>query len=319
MVTTHNLGFPRIGAQRELKFALEQFWRGETTANDLNDTAAQLRERHWQAQSALDWAPVGDFSLYDQVLDMSVTLGNLPPRVLAHKGSELDDYFRTARGQSVAHQDTSRCVAASDMTKWFDTNYHYIVPEFTQDTEFQLDTTRLLTQLKQARQLNVHAKPVLIGPVTYLHLGENKDGSDRLALLPRLLPVYQALLKELAHHGVEWVQMDEPILVTDLNDEWQQAFSTAYHALEDCAVKLMLTTYFGSLGDNLPWVCQLPIAGLHVDVTQSREEVPTLIAQLPSSTVVSLGVISGRNIWKTDLHDTLAWLEPLHSSLPTRL
>ena len=319
MVTTHNLGFPRIGAQRELKFALEQFWRGETTANDLNDTAAQLRERHWQAQSALDWAPVGDFSLYDQVLDMSVTLGNLPPRVLAHKGSELDDYFRTARGQSVAHQDTSRCVAASDMTKWFDTNYHYIVPEFTQDTEFQLDTTRLLTQLKQARQLNVHAKPVLIGPVTYLYLGERKDGSDRLALLPRLLPVYQALLKELAHHGVEWVQMDEPILVTDLNDEWQQAFSTAYHALEDCSVKLMLTTYFGSLGDNLPWVCQLPIAGLHVDVTQSREEVSALITQLPSSTVVSLGVISGRNIWKTDLHETLAWLEPLHSSLQNRL
>ncbi|MBS1173968.1 MAG: 5-methyltetrahydropteroyltriglutamate--homocysteine methyltransferase [Burkholderiaceae bacterium] len=319
MVTTHNLGFPRIGAQRELKFALEQFWRGETTANDLNNTAAQLRERHWHAQSILDWVPVGDFSLYDQVLDMSVTLGNIPTRARAHGGDELDHYFRTARGQSIAHQDACGCVAASDMTKWFDTNYHYIVPEFNQDTDFQLNATRLLTQLKEARRRNIHAKPVLIGPVTYLYLGKSKDGADRLKLLPRLLPVYHELLCELAHQGVEWVQMDEPILVTELNNEWQQAFSTAYNALKDCAVKLMLTTYFGQLGDNLPWVCSLPIAGLHIDVTQSREEIPTLIEQLPATNILSLGVISGRNIWKTDLHHTLAWLEPVYASLRDRL
>jgi 5-methyltetrahydropteroyltriglutamate--homocysteine methyltransferase len=319
MITTHNLGFPRIGAQRELKFALEQFWKGETTADALNNTAAQLRERHWHAQSSLDWVPVGDFSLYDHVLDMSVTLGNLPTRVLEHDANPLDNYFRTARGQSVAHQDACHCVTASDMTKWFDTNYHYIVPEFTQETTFHLNPTNILAQVKEARQLNVQSKPVLIGPVTYLFLGKSKDNCNRLELLPRLLPVYQALLQELAQQGVQWVQIDEPILVTDLTDEWQQAFSTAYEALKNCSVKLMLTTYFGPLGKNLRLTCALPIAGLHIDMTQSRDEVPAIIEQLSSNTVLSLGVISGRNIWKTDLYDTLAWLEPIHSVLQNRL
>lgn len=319
MVTTHNLGFPRIGAQRELKFALENFWNGKITENDLNGIAEQLRTRHWQAQSSLDWIPVGDFSLYDQVLDMSVTLGNIPTRVQSHHGSDLDYYFRTARGRSIAHQDSCQCVAASDMTKWFDTNYHYIVPEFTKDTEFRLNSTRLLAQFKEARQLNIQAKPVLIGPVTYLYLGKSKDGMNPLALLPKLLPVYQELLTELAAQGAEWVQIDEPALVTDLNDEWQQAFVTAYDAFKSCPIKLMIATYFGQLGGHLPLVCQLPIAGLHIDVSQTREEISPLIEKLPSNTVLSLGIISGRNIWKTDLHSTLAWLEPLHSVLQDRL
>ncbi|MCL6487202.1 MAG: 5-methyltetrahydropteroyltriglutamate--homocysteine S-methyltransferase, partial [Janthinobacterium lividum] len=229
-VTTHNLGYPRIGAKRELKFALEDYWKGQSTLEALQGQAAELRQRHWQDQNALDLVPVGDFSLYDQVLDLSFTLGNLPQRVRGLHGAALDNYFRVARGRSASDSDCS-CVHAGEMTKWFDTNYHYIVPEFAADTQFTLDSSRLLQQLAQARQLGVKTKPVLIGPVTYLWLGKAKDNSDKLALLQGLLPVYVQLLQALAAQGVEWVQIDEPILVTELDSAWQQALVTAYDAL----------------------------------------------------------------------------------------
>ena len=215
MAITHNLGYPRIGAKRELKFALEDYWKGNSTLAVLEGQGAELRQRHWQDQHALDLAPVGDFSFYDQVLDLSFTLGNLPQRVRGLSGEALDNYFRVARGRSASDSDCG-CIHAGEMTKWFDTNYHYIVPEFAADTTFKLDSSRLLTQLEQARQLKVNAKPVLIGPVTYLWLGKAKDDSDKLALLNSLLPVYVQLLQELAAQGVEWVQIDEPILVTEL-------------------------------------------------------------------------------------------------------
>ena len=187
MATTHNLGFPRIGGQRELKFALEDYWAGRQTEQELAITATDLRRRHWQQQAGLDFVPVGDFSLYDQVLDMSVTLGNLPARVADKQGSELDAYFRAARGRGA--NDSPRCAtAAGEMTKWFDTNYHYIVPEFTADTRFELNPERLLAQLAEAQAQGVNAKPVIIGPVTYLWLGKTSDGSNRLDLLERLLP-----------------------------------------------------------------------------------------------------------------------------------
>jgi 5-methyltetrahydropteroyltriglutamate--homocysteine methyltransferase len=227
MATTHNLGFPRIGAKRELKFALENYWKGQTSRDELKAVAAQLRERHWKNQADLDFAPVGDFAFYDQVLDMSFTLGNLPERVRDFHGDALDNYFRVARGRSAqtaeAAQEHGACcggVAAGEMTKWFDTNYHYIVPEFTSATNFSLDATRLVAQLGEARAAGVNAKPVIIGPVTYLWLGKSKDANgawDRLALLPKLLPVYGALLDTFAALGVDWVQIDEPALVTELD------------------------------------------------------------------------------------------------------
>ncbi|MGK5061339.1 5-methyltetrahydropteroyltriglutamate--homocysteine S-methyltransferase [Janthinobacterium sp. LB3P112] len=318
-VTTHNLGYPRIGAKRELKFALEDYWKGQSSLEALEGHGAELRQRHWQDQNALDFAPVGDFSFYDQVLDLSFALGNLPQRVRGMKGAVLDNYFRVARGRSASDSDCS-CVHAGEMTKWFDTNYHYIVPEFAADTQFKLDSSRLLQQLAQARQLNVKAKPVLIGPVTYLWLGKAKDDSDKLALLQGLLPVYVQLLQELAAQGVEWVQIDEPILVTELGSAWQQALVTAYDALRKVDnVKLLLATYFGKLQDNLTLACKLPVQGLHLDAINARDEVAQVIARLPASSVLSLGVVNGRNIWKTDLNDVLAWLEPLHASLQSRL
>ncbi|HYD59147.1 MAG TPA: 5-methyltetrahydropteroyltriglutamate--homocysteine S-methyltransferase [Noviherbaspirillum sp.] len=318
MVTTHNLGFPRIGAKRELKFALENYWKGLSSRDELIALGAQLRQRHWQEQAALDLVPVGDFSFYDQVLDMSFTLGNILDRVRHLDGNALDNYFRVARGRSAKDSGCS-CVHAGEMTKWFDTNYHYIVPEFTAGTEFSLDASRLLEQIDQANQLGVKAKPVVIGPVTYLWLGKAKDDSDKLALLPRLLPVYAALLERLAEQGIEWVQIDEPVLVTELDDAWRRAFVAAYDAFRNSKVKLLLAMYFGQLQDNLPLACALPVHGLHIDAINARAEVDQVVRQLPADKVLSLGVINGRNIWKTDLHATLEWLEPVHRLLQDRL
>ncbi len=205
------------------------------------------------------------------------------------------------------------------MTKWFDTNYHYIVPEFHAATQFSLDPSRLVEQVEQARALGVKVKPVIIGPVTYLWLGKSKDDSDKLALLPRLLPVYAALLDYFTAQGVEWVQIDEPALVTELDAAWREAFVTAYDALETRRVKLLLATYFGQLQENLELTCKLPVDGLHIDAINARDEVAQVAARLPAGTVLSVGVINGRNIWKTDLNAALQWLEPLHRTLGDRL
>ena len=323
MTTIHNLGFPRIGAQRELKFALESYWKGESSPEALKTLGAQLRQRHWTAQQGIDLVPVGDFSFYDQVLDMSFTLGNLPERVRGFHGDVLGNYFRVARGRS-AHgaDDHSACcggVAAGEMTKWFDTNYHYIVPEFNAATAFKLDATRLLAQLAEAKAQGVKAKPVIIGPVTYLSLGKAKDHSDKLALLPHLLVVYTELLNTLAAHGVEWVQIDEPILVTELDADWQHAFNTAYHQLKSCKVKLLLATYFGQLQENAYLTANLPVAGIHIDAINDQAGVLPLINLLPAHKVLSLGVINGRNVWKTDLTAVLDWIEPLAARLGERL
>ncbi|WP_175962283.1 5-methyltetrahydropteroyltriglutamate--homocysteine S-methyltransferase [Burkholderia pyrrocinia] len=323
MVRTHNLGFPRIGAKRELKFGLERYWKGESSRDELKALGAELRQRHWNDQRDLDLAPIGDFAFYDQVLDMSFTLGNLPKRVQGFHGDVLDNYFRVARGRSAqSAQEHAACcggVSAGEMTKWFDTNYHYIVPEFHADTNFSLDPSRLLQQLAEAKAQGVNAKPVIIGPVTYLWLGKAKDDSDRLALLPKLLPVYGALLDTLTAQGVEWVQIDEPILVTELDAEWRQAFRTAYAVLETRRIKLLLATYFGQLQDNLTLASSLPVDGLHVDAINARDEIDALVRELPAERVLSVGAINGRNIWKTDLSATLDWLEPLAKQLGDRL
>jgi len=323
MTTTHNLGFPRIGAKRELKFALESYWKGESSRDALKALGAQLRQRHWNDQAGIDLVPVGDFAFYDQVLDMSFTLGNLPERVRGFHGDALDNYFRVARGRSAqgAEEHAGCCggVAAGEMTKWFDTNYHYIVPEFTAQTEFRLDASRLLEQLAEAKAQGVKAKPVLVGPVTYLSIGKAKDDSDKLALLPRLLQVYAELLETLAAQGVEWVQIDEPLLVTELDADWQHAFNTAYHQLKASRIKILIATYFGQLQENKYLAANLPVAGLHVDAINGRDDIVPLLTMLPAHKVLSLGVINGRNIWKSDLAFILDWLEPLAARLGDRL
>lgn len=283
-----------------------------------------------------DLVPVGDFSLYDQVLDMSFTLGNLPRRVAGLEGSELDNYFRIARGRSANDKDGCS-VHAGEMTKWFDTNYHYIVPEVTADSRFSLNANRLLTQLAEAQQCGVNAKPVIIGPVTYLWLSKATDKSSRLALLEHLLPVYQELLQVLAEarvhdlqgmHSIQetssiqethWIQIDEPILATELDLTWRSAIETAYQFLQGSPSNLMLTTYFGTLQENLQLLLKLPVAGIHVDAVRGRSELAQVVASLPDDKVLSVGAIDGRNIWRTDLNATLDWLEPIARQLGDRL
>jgi 5-methyltetrahydropteroyltriglutamate--homocysteine methyltransferase len=323
MTTSHNLGFPRIGGKRELKFALESYWKGQSSRDELQRAGAQLRARHWRDQAALDLVPVGDFSFYDQVLDMSFMLGNLPARVRGFHGDALDNYFRVARGRGAAGaEDHGTCcggVAAGEMTKWFDTNYHYIVPEFDAGMQLRLDASGLLAQLAEAKAQGVNAKPVIIGPITYLARGKAKDGSDRLALLPRLLAAYRELLAALAQAGAEWVQIDEPVLVTDLDAAWQDAFRLTYDSLDTGGVKLLLATYFGPLQENLQLAASLPVQGIHLDAINARDEVDALIRNCPADRVISLGVVNGRNIWKTDLEATLDWLEAVAKTLGERL
>ncbi len=319
MVTIHNLGFPRIGKKRELKFALEKYWKKQISKPILEKTAAGLRKQHWEIQSQLDFVPVGDFSFYDQVLDTSFMLGNIPARALQSEGSEsdeLDSYFRVARGRS-ANDLTG--VSAGEMTKWFDTNYHYIVPEFEKNTQFSLNAKRLLQQIQEAKQEGIKAKPVIIGPVTYLWLGKSKDGSNKLELLDDLINVYAQLLHELEESGIEWVQLDEPILVMELSQDWQHALRKAYYQLQASSLNLLLATYFGQLQENLQLVCELPVNGLHLDAINAKDEVAKVIDWLPSHKILSLGIVNGRNIWKTDLTETLNWLKPIYARLQDRL
>ncbi|WP_111748441.1 5-methyltetrahydropteroyltriglutamate--homocysteine S-methyltransferase [Salinisphaera orenii] len=318
MAITHNLGFPRIGARRELKHATERYWRGDSSQEELETAGSQIREQNWQRQAVLDYAPVGDFSFYDHLLDNSFLLGHVPDRVAITGGNALDRYFRVARGRSAGDDDAS-AIRAGEMTKWFDTNYHYIVPELSADSTFSLDADRLLSQVEEARKSGVTPKPIVVGPVTYLWLSKAEDESDRLALLDRLLPVYHELFETLAANGVDWVQVDEPALVYDLDVDWKKAFETAYGHFADTSARLMVTAYFGKLADNIQMAANLPVAGLHVDAIKGRDEVSKIVAALPADKVLSLGIIDGRNVWKADLAGLLDWLEPIAKQLGDRL
>jgi len=293
----HNLGFPRFGAQRELKFALEKYWNGQISQDELLKTGKTLRLRHWQLQqqAGVELIPVGDFAFYDHVLNMSTLLGHIPARHRNGDGSyDLDTYFRMARGRA----PTGKPAPACEMTKWFDTNYHYIVPELEPDTTFVLTDETLFNQVAEAQQAGFEAKPVLVGPVTYLYLA--KGEGDKLAWLEKLLPVYQEILSRLKTMGVEWVQMDEPALVMELDAAWQAAFDQAYAALSGQGVKLLLTTYFDDVLAHREVIERLPVDGVHIDVTRGEDQWAWLEA-FPRDKVLSVGGIDGRNIWKTDL------------------
>ena len=315
MAKVHNLGFPRVGSMRELKFAQESYWSGKSTKEELLKLASEIRKINWEHQKSLDLVAVGDFSLYDQVLDMSFTLGNIPQRARNYSGDVLDNYFRVARGRSV---DPKQAISAAEMTKWFDTNYHYMVPEFEVSTTFKLDASRIIDQITEAKNLGLKPKPVIIGPVTYLAIGKEKDNSNKLDLLPKLLDTYFELLEVLVAQNIEWVQIDEPILVTELSDELKKAFEISYTKLNNPKLKILLATYFGSLQDNLETISKLPIAGLHIDAVNGGAEVDAVISKM-SGKVISLGVVNGRNIWKSDLNAILDWVEPIANKLGDNL
>ena len=323
MTIAHNLGFPRIGARREMKRTVESYWKGELNVEGLQAVGRELRARHWklQADAGLDFVPVGDFTWYDHVLDMSALLGVVPARFGDVDGNvDLNTYFRMARGRAPGDKAGSADTFACEMTKWFDTNYHYIVPEFTADQSFRVASDKLFSDLAEAQALGYRAKPVLVGPLTYLWLGKTKGAAfDKLSLLERLLPVYSELLGRLKAQGVEWVQIDEPILALDLPQEWKNKFEAAYHSLQAAGLKILVATYFAALEDNTALACRLPVDGLHIDVVRAPQQLGPVLDQLPPYKVLSIGMVDGRNIWRTDLDKALTVLEGAKARLGERL
>ncbi|MGH9608690.1 MAG: 5-methyltetrahydropteroyltriglutamate--homocysteine S-methyltransferase [Bryobacteraceae bacterium] len=309
-VTATNLGFPRMGAHRELKKALEGYWAAKLGEAELLDIARTLRCRHWewQQQAGMEHIPSNDFSLYDHVLDAAAMVGAVPERY-GWRGGEIGPktYFAMARGSSEPGG-----AVAMEMTKWFDTNYHYIVPEFEPGQVFRLASTKPIDEFLEAKALGIHTRPVLLGPISFLLLGKSKDPSfDPVSLVEALLPVYVEVLNRLGAAGADWVQMDEPCLVLDLPPAAIESFSRAYGRFAEVAprIKVLLATYFESLHESLSTVLQLPVAGLHVDLVRGPGQLDSVLAQPPASLTLSLGVVDGRNIWKADLARAIAKIE----------
>lgn len=326
MALAHNLGFPRIGRDRELKKAVEAYWKGELDEAGLRAVGRELRAAHWQLQkdAGIELLPVGDFAWYDQVLSHSLMFGVIPERFHQHGGKpSLDTLFGMARGVSKntccggAH---AQPLLAQELTKWFDTNYHYLVPEFSADQQFSLSWEQLFEEVEEGKALGHALKPVLIGPLTYLWLGKCKGREfDKLDLLERLLPVYGEILQRLAAQGIEWVQIDEPILALDLPQDWKNAFERAYNLLQKEPGRKLIATYFAGLEDNLGLAAGLPVDGLHIDLVRAPEQFPAILDRLPAYKVLSLGVVNGRNVWRTDLEKALDLLQQAHERLGSRL
>lgn len=307
---THNLGYPRIGKKRELKKACEQYWSGKIIQKELLDVSRRIINENLklQQEAGIDLIPVNDFSFYDHVLDMTLTLGAIPQRyhdvILNKANNELDLYFAMARG----YQKDGLDITAMEMTKWFDTNYHYIVPEFSKGQSFKLFSNKIINEFIGAKQIGINAKPVILGPVSYLLLGKEKeDGFEKLDLIDNLLPVYLEILKSLQSHGAEYIQIDEPFLALDLTDKAKEAYTTVYAKIQKELpnLKIILTTYFEGLEDNLPLALSLPVDTLHVDLVRKPEQLENILAAIPENLKLSLGVVDGRNIWKNDFESSL--------------
>jgi len=292
-------GFPRIGLKRELKRSLESHWRGETSAQALLDTAHTLRRRHWQlaVDAGADVVPCNDFSLYDHVLDTAVLFDAIPLRYRPlFTENPLEGYFAMARG----HKRDGHDLHALEMTKWFDTNYHYLVPELAAGQRFALAGDKPLVEFREAQAQGHRTRPVLLGPVSFLLLSKSVDGSDRLALLDALLAPYVELLGQLADAGADWVQLDEPCLVLDQDGDDHAAYRHAYAVLAAAHTpRLLLASYFGALSDNLMLATTLPVDGLHIDLVRAPEQLDAVLDALPASHVLSVGVVDGRNIWRS--------------------
>ena len=330
IIKSASLGFPRMGAKRELKTALEQFWKGNISKDDLLKTAADLRKRHWKLQKdkGIDVIPSNDFSLYDHVLDTAIMVGAIPAEYKANGENNdiLETYFAMARGREgnndcgCGNHHIDSDIKALEMTKWFDTNYHYIVPEINAKQSFKLQSEKLITEFLEAKAEGIVTRPVLLGPVTFLLLAKcREDDIEPLSLLSRLLPVYQDVLAQLKSVGCPWVQMDEPILVTELNANQKSAFDYAYKILGDAEKfpRIMLTSYFGDVGDNLKTVLSLPVKGYHIDLVRGKKQLDAFVSHIRPNQTLSLGVIDGRNIWRSDLNALIDRLKPVVEKLGT--
>ena len=317
---TNNLGYPRIGNNRELKKACEQYWSGKSTLQNLEQVAREIRKHNWllQQEAGIDLIPSNDFSFYDQVLDMSLTVGAIPARyhgvILNGSNKELDLYFAMARG----YQNDGLDIIAMEMTKWFDTNYHYIVPEFYKDQQFKLFSTKIVDEFEESKRLGIPTKPVIIGPITYLLLGKEKEqGFHRISLIKNLLPVYTQLLQQLSDRNVEWIQFDEPFLVMDLTKEEKEAYAFVYKEIRRLFphLKVMVATYFEGLRDNLALALSLPVQAFHIDLVRCPEQLDAILEAIPLQMKLSMGVVDGRNIWKADYEQLLSFIKKATSTI----
>lgn len=314
-----NLGFPRLGLRRELKTALENLWQGKTDESALLKTAQEIRIRNWtiQKNAGLDHIPSHDLPMYDHVLDMIVMTGSTPNAYKSMEG--LAAYFAMARGSQNRHSSgTVVDVPALEMTKWFDTNYHYIVPVFEPGQTFRLTGCKPLDEFLEAKALGIVTRPVLLGPVSFLKLGKRQDGKNSLDLLPGLLPVYAETLEKLAKAGAPWVQIDEPVLVLDAQTETEKALKQAYAELSSLKTRprIALATYFGAVTQNRSFVYNLPVDALHLDLSRAPDQLePALMALTKNETILSMGVVDGRNIWRNDLDRSLDLLRHATSKL----
>ena len=318
LAAARNLGFPRMGRQRELKSALESFWSGKSDQAALLEAAGNLRREHWHLQrdAGISVPPSNDFSLYDHVLDMAVTVDAIPSRFKNHEAQVgLSTYFAMARGA----KDTP----ALEMTKWFDTNYHYVVPEFEPAHEYSLCSTKVIDEFLEAKALGVITRPVILGPVSFVLLGKPTHSSvTRSEVLRRILPIYRALLQRLLAEGAEWVQVDEPCLCLDLDTRAEVMYRDAYAKLSNGAAlpKFMLTTYFGGLDTNLGLALALGTAGIHLDLVRAPEQLGALLSKANSELTVSLGLVDGRNVWRTDLANAMKSIDAAARALgPDRI
>ena len=316
MNTFHLNGYPRVGAKRELKFAVEAFWKGVKSETEVREVAAEIRRVNWAAQKAAgaDLLPVGDFSFYDHVLDLICAVGAIPKRFgFDADNLTLPQYFELARGNATQF--------AMEMTKWFDTNYHYIVPEWYADTEFSTHSGSLIAQIKEAKAQGHDIKPTLVGPLTLLWLGKKKEefGCRIKTLLPKLLPVYAQLLRELAAEGVDWIQIDEPILAVDAGDAWTNAFADVYKELANTGVRIIIGTYFASVAEHVKLLSSLPVHGVHIDCVRAPEQLAVFAEQFPTSKVLSVGLVDGRNVWRANLNKIIDTLEPVKAKFQNNL
>jgi len=316
MNTFHLNGYPRVGAKRELKFAVEAFWKGVKSETEVREVAAEIRRVNWATQKAAgaDLLPVGDFSFYDHVLDLICAVGAIPKRFgFDADNLTLPQYFELARGNATQF--------AMEMTKWFDTNYHYIVPEWYADTEFSTHSGSLIAQIKEAKAQGHDIKPTLVGPLTLLWLGKKKEefGCRIKTLLPKLLPVYAQLLRELAAEGVDWIQIDEPILAVDAGDAWTNAFADVYKELANTGVRIIIGTYFASVAEHVKLLSSLPVHGVHIDCVRAPEQLAVFAEQFPTSKVLSVGLVDGRNVWRANLNKIIDTLEPVKAKFQNNL
>jgi 5-methyltetrahydropteroyltriglutamate--homocysteine methyltransferase len=315
---THILGYPRIGSNRQLKFALEAYWKGESSLHDLIQTAKTIKQEGWEKQRKAQISIVSsnDFSFYDHVLDAICLIGAIPSRFKRGNGPiSLDLLFTMARGMEKASAEENTIPQPMEMTKWFDTNYHYIVPEFEKDQHFSLGSSKPFEEFKEAKYLGYLSKPILLGPISLLFLGKKKDPSIKNAeLFEKILPLYEEILKEFYSLGADWIEFDEPILTLDIPTEWQKAFYDVYPRLKQKvpALKILLATYFGPLKENREIVVSIPIDGFHYDWTRGGQELYGLLQNWDKNKVFSLGIVDGRNIWKNDFSNSL---KVIHSAL----